>query len=230
MTKHKLTLAKNVKSNMESPFAQRMYNVDCPKQMRFLEKDEKVKLLLNRHLYIDYGSHVEIYAKGFCLENFYSEKNDEVHLSAFLCTNDKYSMYLVTPHTSKSKTGNDINLGYSMDTLHRWLRFFFTLFGLISLFFLFLCLFFYLTLPELQNFQGNIVCAYLTSMALTTILLVTIYNIRLQSEHVEAETEFSIVVSHTTCKTLGYLLYHSGLLMCSWMSLLCFDLLRYHFN
>ena len=228
MTQHKLSLAKNVKSNFESPFGQRIITEECPKQMRFPQKDEKVKLLVDRQLYISNGSHAEIYAKGFCLENFYSEESDEIYLSAFLCTNNNSSMHLLTPSTSKSSMDNDCILGVGIEVLHRWLRFFFTLFGLISLFFLLLCLFFYLTLPELRNFQGNIMCAYLTSMVLTTIVLVTIYNIRINSEYVEndTETEFSIVVSHTTCKALGYLLYYSGLLMCSWMSLLCFDLLR----
>ena len=48
-----------------------------------------------------------------------------------------------------------------LDTLHRWLRFAFTVCGIFSLPFLLLSLFFYLTLPDLCNFQGNIICAYL---------------------------------------------------------------------
>jgi hypothetical protein len=42
----------------------------------------------------------------------------------------------------------------SFDRLHRWLRFTYTFCGFFSLPFLFLTLFFYITLPELGNFQA----------------------------------------------------------------------------
>ena len=47
--------------------------------MRSLDDDEDVKYLADGHLYISYNTHVEIYAKAFCLENFY-----QVSISATL--------------------------------------------------------------------------------------------------------------------------------------------------
>jgi len=38
----------------------------------------------------------------------------------------------------------------------------------------------YKTLPELQNFQGNIICGYISSIILTTVLLIIDYNAKLQ--------------------------------------------------
>ncbi len=46
--------------------------------MRSLDDDEDVKYLSDGHLYISYNTHVEIYAKAFCLENFY-----QVSISTF---------------------------------------------------------------------------------------------------------------------------------------------------
>ena len=53
------------------------------------------------------------------------------------------------------------------------------------------------------------------------------FNIKLQSEDSDLEeTEFFLIVSESSCMALGYLLYYSSLLMFTWMSVLCFDLLR----
>ena len=91
-----------------------------------------------------------------------------------------------------------------------------------------------MTLPELGNFQGNIICAYIISTIVVTILLMVNYNIRVTSEesdtneHEEqdADDEFFFTVPETFCQGIGYLLYCSALLMFTWMSVLCFDLMR----
>ena len=202
---------------------------ECPKQLRSLDHDEHVKFLSDGQLYINEGTHIEIYAKGFCLENFYHPKSGELYMSAFLCRTENSSLSLPLPQTSRLNVTSGCNFDRDLEVLHRWLRFVFTFCGFFSLTFLFLSLFFYMTLPELCNFQGNIICAYITSTILTTGFLILLFSVRLHSELgvVETEFEFFFVVSQLTCQALGYLLYCSGLLMFSWMSVLCFDLLRY---
>ena len=205
-----------------------MYVKECPKQVRYLKTNEKVKFLADGQLYVDYDKHVEMYSKGFCLENFYNPESGEIYMSAFLCKNENASQHLSPLQTSNNST-TVCKFDGDWEGLYRWLRFAFTFCGLFSLPFLFLLLFFYLTLPELCNFQGNIVCAYIISTILTTVFLIVIYNIKLPSEVEIIDTEFFFIVSEQTCQTFGYLLYCSGLLMFSWMSVLCFDLLRFLF-
>ena len=146
--------------------------------MRSLEDDEEVKYLSDGHLYINYDTHVEIYAKAFCLENFYDPESEEVHMSAFICTTESLLLYLSPPSTAKQEVAKLCKFEQNFETLHRWLRFIYTICGFLSLLFLALTLFFYMTLPELRNFQGNIVCAYILSMSLSTAFIITIYNIR----------------------------------------------------
>ena len=67
-----------------------------------------------------------------------------------------------------------------LQTMNRKLRLALTICGFISLVFLSLTLLLYKTLPELQNFQGNIICGYISSIILTTFLLVIDYNAKLQ--------------------------------------------------
>ena len=42
----------------------------------------------------------------------------------------------------------------------------------------------------------------------------------------DADDEFFFTVPETFCQGIGYLLYCSALLMFTWMSVLCFDLMR----
>jgi hypothetical protein len=146
--------------------------------MRSLEDNEEVKYLSDGHLYIDYITHAEIYEKGFCLENFYQSESGEFHLSAFVCTTEIPLLYLSPPKTSRQEVEKLCKFEQNFEILHRWLRFIYTICGFLSLLFLALSLFFYMTLPELRNFQGNIVCAYIMSMSLSMAFLITIYNIR----------------------------------------------------
>ena len=149
---------------------------ECPKKIRSINNNEQVKYLTNGQLYISYTSHVEIYAKGFCLENFYHPTTGKLYMSAFLCKTENFSLTLSPSQTPQNE--KPCKLEVTFEKLHRWLRFIYTICGLFSLIFLFVSLFFYMTLPELRNFQGNIVCAYILSMSLSTVFLVTIYNIR----------------------------------------------------
>jgi len=205
-----------------------MYIEECPKQIRYLEKNEKVTFLSDGQLYVNYETHVEIYPKGFCLENFYNPESDEIYMSAFICQTEKPSQYLpVLQKNTNSSKSTGCRYDGDLERLNRWLRFAYTFCGFFSLPFLALLLFFYRTLPDLCNFQGNIVCAYIVSTMLTTVFLIVMYSIRLKSEVDAIETEFFVVVSERTCQALGYLLYCSGLLMFTWMSVLCFDLLRW---
>ena len=228
MLHHQLSLITNATTVSISPYAKYMYTHECPRQMRMLNRSEKVKFLNDQQLYIDYGTHVQIYNRGFCLENFFIPGSNEVYMSAFLCKTENLSMYLLHSQTSNSSEVSTCMFNIDFEVLNRWLRFAYTICGFFSLAFIVLTLFFYLTLPELRNFQGNIVCSYIFSMALTTIFLIANYNVKVISESLdEPESEFLFTISVSACKLLGYLLYCSGLLMCLWMSVLCYDLMRW---
>ena len=99
---------------------------------------------------------------------------------------------------------------------------------MVSLAFLLLTLYFYLALPDLRNFQGIIICAYILSIVLTTSLLIVIYNVRLQvyklADDSDNQEEFFLEISLNTCRLIGYSFYFAGILMFCWMSVLCFDL------
>jgi len=87
-------------------------------------------------------------------------------------------------------------------------------------------------LPDLRNFQGNIICAYISSILLTTCILIIIFNIKVNAgdnsvdspetgngtdltgnendETADEHGEFYVSVSRTSCQALGYVLYCSG--------------------
>jgi hypothetical protein len=56
------------------------------------------------------------------------------------------------------------------------------------------------------------------------------YNIKFSTDDAlhngDNDNEFFFIVSHVTCQIMGYLIYFFGLLMFTWMSVLCFDLMR----
>lgn len=169
-------------------------------------------------------THQLIFASGFCLENFISHANkSKTYVSAFLCRMEE-------PETKQRLPSSEISCStsdeFDLVDMNQKLRFWLTVSGFVSIFFLLLTLCFYITLPDLCNFQGSIICAYILSIILTTVLLVVIYNVKRDYFVHEADSkdEFFIIISDTTCKFLGYFLYFSGILMFCWMSLLCFDL------
>jgi len=192
--------------------------------MRILNKNEKVKFLNDGNLLVDNGTHFQIYESGFCIENFLAknDKNDKndsfTYVSAFLCINQR-------PAIEQKKL--DTN-GCSLDltTMNRTIRFWLTTAGFVSIFFLLLTTLFYITLPDLKNFQGRIVCAYIFSIVLKTILLIVVYNVKLELRDVVIETggEFFIDISELGCQVIGHTLYFAGILMFCWMSVLCLDL------
>ena len=83
-----------------------------------------------------------------------------------------------------------------------------------------------MTLPKLKNLHGKIVMCNVTSVLITTILLVLIYNVHKKPEDslTEDSSEFLIFVPPYVCSGLGYSLYIAGLSMFCWMSVMCIDL------
>ena len=228
-TCHYLTLQDNITSSFVSPYGMFMYTNECPKQLRALDDKSEIKLLSDGKLYIASDTHIEIYMKGFCLENFYNPNTGNSYLSGFLCKTENLSLYLPLSQASTSNQTGSCSYEQSFERLHRYLRMAFTFCGIFSLPFLCLTLFFYITLPELGNFQGNIICLYIISTLLTTVFLTVNYNIRVSSgdlEQLDNDSEFFFNVTEPVCQAMGYLLYCSGLLMFTWMSVLCFDLMR----
>jgi hypothetical protein len=183
----------------------------CPKKLRYLDGDEMVKLLSDGRLLIEDGANSDIYEEGFCLENFYSSDSEELFISGFICKNANATMKF---SSDSENTG--------IEAVMEQNRLIYTILGFISLVFLSLTMFLYLTLPELSNFQGHITCFYISSNILTTVLLIVSYNMSLDIE--DDESKNLITITEQACKLLGYLLYFSGLLMFCWMAVLSFDL------
>ena len=192
-----------------APFAKHLNTIVCPSKMRILTKREKVKFLSDGNLLVDNGTHFQIYKSGFCIENFltFAPKSNEsiTHVSAFLCKNQ-------SPSFEQKKLYTKGGCNFDLKTMNRTIRFWLTTSGFVSIFFLLLTTFFYLTLPDLDNFQGRIVCAYIFSVILKTTLLISIYNVKLELREVVTETgeEFFIDISESVCRLIGYSLYFAG--------------------
>ena len=214
-----------------APFAKHLNTHVCPKQMRTATGKEAVSFLSDGKLFVDNKTHQLIFAKGFCVENFYylGANGDEfrLHLSAFLCITEQP---IVTVKKKKAaNAGVCSNNDLDLNKMSQHLRFWLTVAGLVSLVFLLFTLYFYSALPDLRNFQGIIICAYIMSIILTTSLLIVIYNVRIQELKVEEEEgelreEYFLAISGSTCRLIGYSFYFAGILMFCWMSVLCFDL------
>ena len=156
--------------------------------------------------------------QDFCVEHFYNPISGQLYLSGFVCMKEESKQIPANSVYEGCLSGSDFQ-----DMNHK-LRLVLTICGLLSLLFLFVTLFFYLTLPELRNFQGSIICVYILSIIFTTVILIVIYNSKLKVNPDEVDVEFFVSVSEITCQNLGYCLYFSGILMFCWMSVLCFDL------
>jgi hypothetical protein len=209
-----------------APFAKHLNTHVCPTMMRILLENEKVKFTIDGRLLVDNGTHLQVYNSGFCLENFLmldiSNNNSLLYVSAFLCKNQRPAF-----EQKKFETKEGCSFEVDLNAMNRNVRFWLTLAGFVSIFFLLLTLLFYITLPDLCNFQGRIIRAYILSILLTTILLIVIYNVRLGSTEDNADhngDEFFVNISATICQTIGYSLYFAVILMFCWMSVLCFDL------
>ena len=173
---------------------------------------------------MDNGTHYQLYDSGFCLENFLTldvKNNSFRYVSAFLCRNQE-------PSSVEKKKFEPEGCSFEVDlnVMNRHVRFWLTLAGFVSIFFLLLTLLFYTTLPDLCNYQGRIIRAYLLSILLTTVLLIVIYNVKLESTEAVSHPaeEFFFGISENVCKLIGYSLYFAVILMFCWMSVLCFDL------
>ena len=219
------TLPEGVTFNHLAPYAKYMYSNECNKKMRSLKNHEKVSFLSNGHLFLEDDTKVRIYDRGFCVDNFYTPATNSsdqlLFMSAFICRNETFVFHLDKSNVTRCTMDMDLI------ALNQKMRFWLTLSGFVSIFFLLLTLLFYITLPDLGNFQGNIICAYILSIILTTSVLIIIYNVKLQTYREiddDVTHEFNILISKGTCQFLGYLLYFSGILMFCWMSVLCFDL------
>ena len=235
MVEPKGRIPKNFTWHRLAPFAKYLNTKVCPKEMRIaLRPDENVAFLSDGKLFVDDETQQLIFAKGFCIENFVAavdsnNKSAEIYVSAFICWNEEPEIRIFkNGRSNKRNVTNGYNGCNSKDfnliEMNRKLRFWLTIAGFVSIVFLVLTLFFYLTLPELQNFQGIIICAYILAIILTTSILIVIYNVKVADFDEHNSGEFFFTISDTMCKLIGYSLYFSGILMFCWMSVLCFDL------
>jgi hypothetical protein len=117
--------------------------------MRITVGREKVSFLSDGKLFLDNETHQLIFEKGFCVENFYRsvEPNEsQLYMSAFLCIDEKPIVVNVKPAKGRGCYNDNLDL----NEMNQKLRFWLTVAGFISIFFLFLTLSFYLTLPGLN--------------------------------------------------------------------------------
>jgi hypothetical protein len=139
-------------------------------------------------LYSDDGHSVEIYEKGFCVDFFLrhnsnnnnnnsNQKEDNIiMLSVLICQN------LTPVYVFPSTKSDYADCWKSLEILHSKLRIVFTFCGLVSILFLVVTIFLYLSLPELQNLKGRIVNCNAISIFFSTVLLVISFNIRMERE------------------------------------------------
>ena len=86
---HQLTKKRSdISTVFKSPYGKLMYSEECPKRIRYLEKDEQVKYLSDGQLLIDDGSQMKIYQVSISL-TFY-----EKHFS-YTIYNHCFSVLLV---------------------------------------------------------------------------------------------------------------------------------------
>ena len=99
---------------------------------------------------------------------------------------------------------------YSLDLqrLSHHLRFIYSICGGLSIFFLLATLFFYLTLPDLGNFQGRIISCNVVSIIMTTFILLVLYNVALDDDGSE---EFFLTISDDVCKVTSLNIARHGL-------------------
>ena len=98
--------------------------------------------------------------------------------------------------------------GLDLQRLTHKLRFIYSICGGLSIFFLLVTLFFYLTLPDLGNFQGRIICCYVVSIIMTTLLLLVSYNVSLDDDD---SGEFFLTISDDVCKVSNMMVVGSSL-------------------
>ena len=215
---------RNVTTNFSDGDAALLEKRHCPGNLRYFKVNEIVHLLSNGNLLVDVGTSFQVFEGDFCLENFYSpdEKKRELFMSGFICKN-------ATPNIQLNLTLEDFDHILRCEALDLRLllsrmRLVYTICGFVSLFFLAVTVFFYSTLPELSNFQGYISCNYIVAVFLTTLLLTTSFNSRLESNFEDEDHEFFISLKPTACKILGHSIYFAAMQMFSWMSILSFDL------
>jgi len=219
-TSFNLSFKQNESTTFIEAYALYLKTQGCLTQLNYL--DDEVKLLSGGRLLLDDGIDIYVYEEGFCLENFYDPDSNEVYQSGFLCETAVVTLQFKAQNVREAESCLP---SLKMEWMMKWTRFTFTNLGFVSLFFLILTLYFYLTLPELSNFQGHITIIYILSNILTIFLLILSYNVTLKlSDEAESSHEYLFIITKPMCQTLGYLLYFSGILMFSWMAVLSFDL------
>lgn len=114
--------------------------------------------------------------------------------------------------------------------------------GCVSIIFLAITLYIYLTLPHLRNLHGKIVVSNIVSILMTTVFLLALFNVRAKIHDVQYDVdddaagqddnssdssglaEFVVDVGPVPCRLVGYTTYYLGISMFCWMSVMCFDL------
>ena len=215
---------KSVTTNFSDGDAATLEKHHCPGNLRYFKIDEIVFLLSDGSLLVDIGTSFQVFEGEFCLENFFNPdlEKQKLFISGFICKN-------ATPTIQLNMTLDDLEHAIhcgpiDLRLLLSRMRLVYTIFGFVSLFFLAVTLFFYYTLPELSNFQGYISCNYVVAVFLTTLLLTTSFNSRLESNFEDEDHEFFFSLKPTACKVLGHSIYFAAIQMFSWMSILSYDL------
>lgn len=143
-----------------------MSSTTCPDNIGFFHSDVIVRLLSDGRIFTDDGHVTEIFDRKFCVENFFDSGNatsgkTEFYISVLMCRN----AVPVFSQASPGKTGKPDGCWTSDDDLNRKLRLAYSICGVVSLVFLSLTLFLYLTL---QGIKLNLKLKMLTNQIRTT--------------------------------------------------------------
>ena len=204
-------------------YVRHMHNYECPGLYVNLPADDAITLEPDSGFLVrDNGLTVTKYRSGFCIDNFYGDEKG-LYVSAFVCPQAQYEVVNKTTKASVAFATNGTCSDKYLVAFNKRLRSAYSFCGLFSLVFLVITLFVYMTLPNLKNLHGKIVMSNVTSVLITTILLVLIYNVH-KGERNYDSGEFLIFVPSSVCSGLGYTLYYAGISMFCWMSVMCIDL------
>ena len=200
MTSGSLNMEHKLKLVVENFYVKHMHNTLCRENYKMLNLTYDVSLLTSGDLVVkDFNNNLaEYFSHGYCIDNF--QDGDDVVVSGFVCRNVEPKIVAISDLDDLKGSCGDEDLV----AFNKRLRTAYTLCGLFSLVFLVITMFVYITLPSLKNLHGKIVLSNVTSVLLTTVLLVLIYNVHKN----DLGLEFVILVPASICHGLGYRYYY----------------------
>ncbi len=140
-----------------------------------------LKLLSNGMLFYE---GLGAWKSEFCVDNFINGGGDEVFFSGLKCAGSLED--LVATQDFANDPDTVLCYGEEMQRFTARFRQAYLACGCLSVVFLAVTLFLYLTLPVLKNLHGNIVVGNVVSILFTTLALMVMFNVRPHRQHHDA--------------------------------------------